>query len=58
MAMDTSKTIAAAEGGDTTASCWSCGDMRAAHFCHACFTGQYQIGFDAGERAQLKLFDS
>ncbi len=29
-----------------------------AHFCHACFTGQYQIGFDAGERAQLKLFDS
>ena len=36
MAIDTSKTIAAAETGDTTASCWSCGDMRAAHFCHAC----------------------
>ena len=36
MAIDTSKTIAAAGGGDTTASCWSCGDMRAAHFCHAC----------------------
>ena len=34
--MDTSKTIAAAETGDTTASCWSCGDMRAAHFCRAC----------------------
>jgi molecular chaperone HscB len=36
MAIDTSKTVAAAESGDTTASCWSCGDMRAAHFCHAC----------------------
>src|SRR5947209_7665264 len=29
-----------------------------AHFCHACFTGQYRIGFDAGDVAQLKLFDS
>jgi amidophosphoribosyltransferase len=28
------------------------------HFCHACFTGQYQIGFDAGDIAQLKLFES
>jgi amidophosphoribosyltransferase len=28
------------------------------HFCHACFTGQYQVGFDTGERAQLRLFDS
>jgi molecular chaperone HscB len=36
MAIDTSKTIAMPESGDTTASCWSCGDMRAAHFCHAC----------------------
>jgi molecular chaperone HscB len=36
MAIDTSKTIATAGSGDTTASCWSCGDMRAAHFCHAC----------------------
>lgn len=36
MAIDTSKTIAAAASGDTIASCWSCGDMRAAHFCHAC----------------------
>jgi len=27
-------------------------------FCHACFTGQYQVGFDSGERAQLRLFDS
>jgi molecular chaperone HscB len=36
MAIDTSKTISTAGGGDTTASCWSCGDMRAAHFCHAC----------------------
>ncbi len=36
MTIDTSKTIAAAGTGDTTASCWSCGDMRAAHFCHAC----------------------
>jgi molecular chaperone HscB len=34
--IDTSKTIATAGSGDTTASCWSCGDMRAAHFCHAC----------------------
>ncbi len=36
MTIDTSKTIAASGTGDTTASCWSCGDMRAAHFCHAC----------------------
>jgi molecular chaperone HscB len=36
MAIDTSKTVAASESGDSTASCWSCGDMRAAHFCHAC----------------------
>jgi amidophosphoribosyltransferase len=27
-------------------------------FCHACFTGQYKVGFDAGERTQLRLFDS
>jgi molecular chaperone HscB len=36
MAIDTSKTISTSGSGDTTASCWSCGDMRAAHFCHAC----------------------
>jgi molecular chaperone HscB len=36
MVIDTSKTISAPASGDTTASCWSCGDMRAAHFCHAC----------------------
>jgi molecular chaperone HscB len=36
MAIDTSKTIATAGSGDSTASCWSCGDMRASHFCHAC----------------------
>jgi molecular chaperone HscB len=36
MRIDTSKTIATPESGDSTASCWSCGDMRAAHFCHAC----------------------
>jgi len=27
-------------------------------FCHACFTGQYKVGFDSEERAQLRLFDS
>jgi molecular chaperone HscB len=36
MAIDTSKTISAAGSGNATSSCWSCGDMRAAHFCHAC----------------------
>jgi len=36
MRIDTSRTVAAAAGGETTASCWSCGEMRAAHFCHAC----------------------
>src|SRR6202162_5530425 len=36
MAIDTSKTIAAEAGGESTSRCWSCGDMRAAHFCHAC----------------------
>ena len=28
------------------------------HFCHACFSGQYKVGFDSDERAQLSLFDS
>jgi amidophosphoribosyltransferase len=28
------------------------------HFCHACFSGQYQVGFESDERAQLLLFDS
>jgi amidophosphoribosyltransferase len=28
------------------------------HFCHACFTGQYQVGFESEELAQLTLFDS
>lgn len=36
MTIDTSKTSATPESGDSTASCWSCGDMRAAHFCQAC----------------------
>jgi molecular chaperone HscB len=36
MTIHTSKTVAAPESGDATANCWSCGDMRAAHFCHAC----------------------
>src|ERR1700731_3401367 len=36
MTIDTSKTIATAGSGDSTARCWSCGDMRASHFCHAC----------------------
>jgi amidophosphoribosyltransferase len=29
-----------------------------AHFCHACFTGQYKVGFDEDPAPQLKLFDS
>src|SRR3984885_2939633 len=29
-------TISADGGNETTSSCWSCGDMRAAHFCEAC----------------------
>jgi amidophosphoribosyltransferase len=28
------------------------------HFCHACFTGQYKVGFDTDARAQLALFES
>ena len=27
------------------------------HFCHACFTGQYQVGFESEELAQLRLFE-
>ena len=27
-------------------------------FCHACFTGQYRVGFESEELAQLRLFDS
>ena len=36
MAIDTSKTISTDNGSEATSSCWSCGDMRAAHFCRAC----------------------
>jgi molecular chaperone HscB len=32
---DSLKTVSA-ESGRATSSCWSCGDMRAAHFCGAC----------------------
>jgi amidophosphoribosyltransferase len=27
-------------------------------FCHACFSGQYKVGFDSKDRAQLSLFDA
>jgi amidophosphoribosyltransferase len=27
-------------------------------FCHACFTGQYKVGFDGDDSLQLRLFDS
>ncbi|MBI4611595.1 MAG: amidophosphoribosyltransferase [Candidatus Rokubacteria bacterium] len=27
------------------------------HFCHACFTGGYRVGFEAEETPQLRLFD-
>jgi amidophosphoribosyltransferase len=27
------------------------------HFCHACFSGQYRVGFESGDRAQLALFE-
>ncbi len=36
MAIDSFKAIAGGENAGNTDSCWSCGDMRAAHFCHAC----------------------
>jgi amidophosphoribosyltransferase len=26
------------------------------HFCHACFSGQYRVGLESEERAQLQLF--
>jgi amidophosphoribosyltransferase len=28
------------------------------HFCHACFTGQYKVGFEQEDASQLKLFDA
>jgi len=28
------------------------------HFCHACFSGQYKVGFESPDRAQLQLFDA
>jgi amidophosphoribosyltransferase len=28
------------------------------HFCHACFTGQYKVGFEPEDASQLKLFDA
>ena len=36
MAIDTTNTVSTDGSGEATSSCWSCGDMRAAHFCHAC----------------------
>ncbi len=27
------------------------------HFCHACFTGRYRVGFEAEDTPQLRLFD-
>jgi molecular chaperone HscB len=37
MAKDESKTSSSLiTPGDATSTCWSCGDMRAAHFCGAC----------------------
>ena len=27
------------------------------HFCHACFSGQYKVGFESEEQSQLRLFD-
>jgi len=32
--------------GETTASCWSCGDMRAAHFCSSCGKVQPPVPVD------------
>ncbi|MBI4240980.1 MAG: amidophosphoribosyltransferase [Candidatus Rokubacteria bacterium] len=29
-----------------------------AHFCHACFTGSYRVGFEPVDTAQLRLFDA
>ena len=28
------------------------------HFCHACFTGQYKVGFESPDRSQLQLFEA
>jgi molecular chaperone HscB len=36
MDIDTSKTFAVEGNGEASASCWSCGEMRAAQFCTAC----------------------
>ncbi len=36
MTIDTSKTISTDGAGTVTSRCWSCGGMRAAHFCYAC----------------------
>src|SRR5215813_7286636 len=32
--------------GETTQACWSCGDMRAAHFCSACGKVQPPVPVD------------
>ena len=32
--------------GEATATCWSCGDMRAAHFCSACGKVQPPVPVD------------
>jgi molecular chaperone HscB len=34
------------QASDTSASCWSCGDMRAAHFCQACGSLQPAVPTD------------
>ena len=47
MTIDTSKsTVILAKDSDATASCWHCGDMRAAHFCNACGKVQPPVPVD------------
>jgi molecular chaperone HscB len=44
---DTSKsTVLMPKDGDATSSCWHCGEMRAAHFCHACGKVQPPVPVD------------
>ncbi len=44
--MDTSRAVTLTGASEASAGCWSCGDMRAAHFCQACGKVQPPVPVD------------
>jgi molecular chaperone HscB len=46
MAMESNMSFSLIKPGEPTSTCWSCGDMRAAHFCSACGKVQPPVPVD------------